>query len=88
MRTRTGMAQLGPESRVIFFLCQDKELAILQKVVEDGEVAESMQPSEQATVNIVQCAWHVNLERPVKDVGTRQGLRDYIDFALDEAAMR
>eukprot|EP00435_Cladocopium_sp_Y103_P055933 s2443_g18.t1 len=45
----------------------DKELAILQKVVEDGEVAESMQPSEQATVNILQ-----------------HGLRDYIDFALDE----
>ena len=45
----------------------DKELAILQKVVEDGEVAESMQPSEQATVDIL-----------------RHGLRDYIDFALDE----
>ncbi|CAJ1390247.1 unnamed protein product [Effrenium voratum] len=45
----------------------DTELAILQKVVEDGEVAESMQPSERATLHILQ-----------------HGLRDYIDFALDE----
>jgi len=45
----------------------DKELAILQKVVEDGEVAESLQPSERATLHILQ-----------------HGLRDYIDFALDE----
>eukprot|EP00439_Symbiodinium_sp_Y106_P013668 s3090_g1.t4 len=46
---------------------EDKELAILQKVVEDGEVAESLQPSERATLHILQ-----------------HGLRDYIDFALDE----
>mmetsp|Transcript_52753 Transcript_52753/g.98779 ORF Transcript_52753/g.98779 Transcript_52753/m.98779 type:complete len:244 (-) Transcript_52753:61-792(-) len=31
----------------------DKELAILQKVVEDGEVAERMQPSEEATLNVL-----------------------------------
>ncbi|CAE7413532.1 unnamed protein product [Symbiodinium necroappetens] len=46
----------------------DKELAILQKVVEDGEVAESLQPSERATLHMLQ-----------------HGLRDYIDFALDES---
>lgn len=58
----------------------------MQKVVEDGEVAESMQPSEQATVNIVQRACHVDASKACfQGVGARQGLRDYIDFALDEA---
>eukprot|EP00933_Yihiella_yeosuensis_P037417 TRINITY_DN31351_c1_g2_i2.p1 TRINITY_DN31351_c1_g2~~TRINITY_DN31351_c1_g2_i2.p1 ORF type:complete len:297 (-),score=58.84 TRINITY_DN31351_c1_g2_i2:146-1036(-) len=45
----------------------EKEMQILQKVVEDGEGVMQMQPSEHATMNVI-----------------KKGMRDYIDFALDE----
>eukprot|EP00913_Durusdinium_trenchii_P004435 g4114.t1 len=47
----------------------DKELAILQKVVEDGEVAESMQPSEQATVNILQHGFRDYIDFALDELG-------------------
>ena len=60
------------------------------EVVEDGEVAESLQPSERATLHMLQPGSHEKCHLDVLGsvvslvTSCRHGLRDYIDFALDE----
>lgn len=45
----------------------DRELQILMKVVEEGEEAMQMKPSEQVALDVI-----------------KNGMREYIDFAMDE----